>query len=127
MVVHVYNELMEGLKGPTDYVSVIPDKYTKVLSRKIIKQLRENWCAGKTHMPTTKLNKKVTLKALFTLDSSKQAEKIQKQRDTMEKLKNSITVDDKEYNVVKLDKSKMEDIIVKQTGSNDHVMASNNN
>jgi len=108
MMTDVQNELMEGLKGPTDYASVIPDKYTKVLARKIIKQLRENWRAGQIDMPTAKLNERVSLKALVDFDRSESAEKIQKQRDAMEQLKKAITADSEGSAVVELDKSEVE-------------------
>lgn len=108
MMADVQNELMEGLKGPTDYASVIPDKYTKVLARKIIKQLRENWRAGKIDMPTAKVNERVPLKALVDFDRSESAEKILKQRDAMEQLKEAIAADSEGPAVVELDKSEVD-------------------
>lgn len=108
MMADVQNELMEGLKGPTDYASVIPDKYTKVLARKIIKQLRENWRAGKIDMPSAKVNERVPLKALVDFDRSESAEKIQKQRDAMQQLKKAMAADSEGPAVVELDKSEVD-------------------
>lgn len=108
MMSDVQKEMMEGLKGPTDYASVIPDKYSKVLARKIIKQLRENWRAGKIDMQTAKVNERVPLKALVDFDRSESAEKIQKQREAMELLKKAMATDSEGPAVVELDKSEVE-------------------
>jgi hypothetical protein len=36
-------EIPCGLKGSYDFCSTLPDLYTKVLARQLMKQLRENW------------------------------------------------------------------------------------
>jgi len=84
MMKDVSKELMDGLKGPTDYTSVIPDKYSKVLTRKIIKQLRENWRTGQIGMQAAKLNERVPLKALVDFERSELAKEIPKLRLAMD-------------------------------------------
>jgi len=109
MMTDVNKELTEGLKGPSDYASVIPDTYTKVISRKIIKQLRENWRAGEIEMPAAKLNERVPLKALVDFDRSESAKKLQKQRFAMDliKSKTARSTEDSAV-VVELDKSEVD-------------------
>jgi len=108
MMEDVDKELMVGLKGPTDYASVIPDKYTKVLARKLIKQLRENWRAGDINMQTAKVTVRVALKALVDFDRSEEAAKIQKQVDAMNLLKAALAADSEGPSVVEIDKSEVD-------------------
>jgi len=110
MMQDVDNELIEGLKGPTDYASVIPDKYTKVLARKLLKQLRENWRSGDIEMQVAKLTVRVALKALVDFDRSEEATKIQKQRDAMDLLKKALAADSASDgpSVVEIDKSEVD-------------------
>jgi len=108
MMQDVDNELIEGLKGPTDYASVIPDKYTKVLARKLLKQLRENWRSGDIEMQVAKLTVRVALKALVDFDRSEEATKIQKQRDAMDLLKKALAADSDGPSVVEIDKSEVD-------------------
>ena len=109
MMQDVDNELIEGLKGPTDYASVIPDKYTKVLARKLIKQLRENWRAGDIDMKVAKVTVRVALKALVDFDRTEEAAKIQKQRDALEELKKAMAAYSSDGPaVVEIDKSEVD-------------------
>ena len=109
MMQDVDNELIEGLKGQTDYASVIPDKYTKVLARKLIKQLRENWRAGDIDMKVAKVTVRVALKALVDFDRTEEAAKIQKQRDALEELKKAMAAYSSDGPaVVEIDKSEVD-------------------
>jgi len=108
MMTDVNKELMEGLKGSTDYASVIPDKYSKVLARKIIKQLRENWRAGDINMQAAKLNERVPLKALVDFDRSESAAKIQTQRFAMDLIKQQKATNIEGSAVVELEKSEID-------------------
>jgi len=109
MMKDVDNELMDGLKGPTDYASVIPDKYTKVLARKLLKQLRENWRSGDIEMKVAKLTVRVALKALVDFDRTEEFTKIQAQRDALDLLKKEMAADQSEGpSVVQIDKSEVD-------------------
>merc|ERR1711994_337967 len=67
-----------GVKGDPLYNSVIPDSYTKVLSRSLMKQLRENWRAGDINMAVAKSTVRVPLLKLVDFDRSQAAEAVQK-------------------------------------------------
>jgi len=74
-------EITEGLKGPADYSSVIPDKYSKVLSRSLMKQLRDNWRAGDINMAVAKATIREPLLRLVDFERSEAAEMIKKKRE----------------------------------------------
>ena len=57
-------ELACGLKGSANYKSALPDLYTKVLGRQLMKQLRENWRSGDIDMALAKTTTRVPLLAL---------------------------------------------------------------
>merc|ERR1712113_1213840 len=68
MLTDVERERVEGLKGPADYTSVMPDVYTKSLVRKLIKQLRNNGKEGDIDPQVAKETLEVPLKALSDLN-----------------------------------------------------------
>jgi len=78
MMTDVGMELVEGLKGSVEYRSVIPDSYTKVLARSLMKQLRENWRAGDINMQVAKSTIRVPLLKLVDFDKSEAAAEVQK-------------------------------------------------
>eukprot|EP00559_Dactyliosolen_fragilissimus_P002968 CAMPEP_0184861704 /NCGR_PEP_ID=MMETSP0580-20130426/6323_1 /TAXON_ID=1118495 /ORGANISM="Dactyliosolen fragilissimus" /LENGTH=677 /DNA_ID=CAMNT_0027359291 /DNA_START=408 /DNA_END=2441 /DNA_ORIENTATION=- len=81
MLTDVQEELMNGgVKGSADYLSVIPDKYTKVLARNVMKQLRENWRSGDINMAVAKSTVRVPLLKLVDFDKSEAANMIAEQR-----------------------------------------------
>ena len=47
-------EITCGLKGSYDFCSMLPDLYTKVLARELMKHLREKWRSGDVDMALTK-------------------------------------------------------------------------
>ena len=72
-------EIACGLRGGSaDFRSTLPDAYTKVLARKLVKQLRENWRGGEIDMELAKSSTRVPLLALVdfeqTLDAARLAE-----------------------------------------------------
>ena len=79
----VNNELTVGLKGSIEFTSVIPDSYTKVLARSLMKQLRTNWRAGDINMQVAKTTVRVPLLQLVDFEKSEAAEKVQKQKDDL--------------------------------------------
>merc|ERR1739842_136349 len=81
MMADVGKELVVGYKGSADYTSVIPDKYTKVLSRNLMKQLRENWRAGDINMAVAKSTLRVPLLKLVDFDRSEAAAEIEKAKE----------------------------------------------
>merc|ERR1712045_799133 len=68
MLADIERERQEGLKGPADYASVMPDVYTKSLVRKLIKQLRTNGEDGEIDPKVAKETLEVPLKTLSDLD-----------------------------------------------------------
>jgi len=78
MMADVGKELLVGYKGSADYTSVIPDKYTKVLARSLMKQLRENWRAEEINMAVAKSTLRVPLLKLVDFDRSEAAAEIEK-------------------------------------------------
>lgn len=52
-------ELASGFEGNAEYNSVMPDTYTKVEVRKLMKQLRENWRNGDVNMAVAKATVRV--------------------------------------------------------------------
>lgn len=79
MLADVDKELEVGLKGPADYKSSIPDSYTKVLARQLMKQLRENWRSGDINMQVAKATLRVPLLKLVDFEKSEAAERVKKQ------------------------------------------------
>ncbi len=77
------DELTNGLKGTVEMTSVIPDQYTKVLSRSLMKQLRENWRAGDINMQVAKMTIRPSLLKLVDFDKSEAAAEAQKQKDAI--------------------------------------------
>ena len=71
-------EIVCGLKGSYDFRSTLPDSYTKVLARQLMKQLRENWRSGEVDMALAKASTRVPLLGLVdfekTLDAARLAE-----------------------------------------------------
>lgn len=81
MLADIDKELVNGLKGNPEYNSVIPDSYTKVLSRSIMKQLRDNWRAGDINMAVAKSTVRVPLLKLVDFERSEAAKNVQKQKE----------------------------------------------
>lgn len=78
MLADIDKELANGLKGNPEYNSVIPDSYTKVLSRSLMKQLRENWRTNEINMAVAKTTIRVPLLKLVDFDKSEAAKAIEK-------------------------------------------------
>lgn len=80
MLADVDNELVKGLKGNPEYNSVIPDSYTKVLARSLMKQLREHWRADEINIAVAKSTIRVPLLKLVDFDKSEAAQAIEKRK-----------------------------------------------
>lgn len=78
MLEDVDKELEEGFKGSADYNSVIPDKYSKVLARQLMKQLRDNWRSGDINMQVAKATIRVPLLKLVDFEKSEAATRVKK-------------------------------------------------
>lgn len=63
-------EIACGLKGSINFKSALPDAYTKVLGRKLMKQLRENWRSGEVDMALAKTTTRVPLLKLVDFDKT---------------------------------------------------------
>jgi pentatricopeptide repeat protein len=83
MMEDVQKELTMGLKGNAEYTSVIPDSYTKVLARSLMKQLKKNWRAGDINMQVAKSTVRVPLLKLVDFDKSEAAAEVQKQKEAL--------------------------------------------
>ena len=79
MVADVYKELEIGFKGSADLKSVMPDTYSKLLARNLMKQLRENWRSGDIDMAVAKSTIRVPLLQLVDFDKTEAAEKVKKE------------------------------------------------
>lgn len=76
MMDDVAKELTDGFKGNSEYTSVMPDKYTQVLARSLMKQLRENWRADEINIQVAKSTIRVPLLKLVDFDKSDAAAKV---------------------------------------------------
>jgi pentatricopeptide repeat protein len=90
MLADIDNELENGLKGNPEYHSVIPDKYTKVLSRSLMKQLRVNWRAGDINMAVAKATVRVPLLKLVDFERSEAAKAIENQKKAREEARQKV-------------------------------------
>lgn len=63
-------ELACGLRGSANYRSALPDSYSKVLARDLMKQLRENWRSGDIDMALAKTTTRVPLLKLVDFDKA---------------------------------------------------------
>lgn len=70
MIEDAEKEIACGLKGAVDFKSTLPDSYTKVLGRQLMKQLRENWRSGDIDMALAKSTTRVPLLKLVDFDKT---------------------------------------------------------
>lgn len=63
-------EIACGIRGSTNFKSTLPDAYTKVLARQLMKQLRENWRSGEIDMALAKTTTRVPLLKLVDFDKT---------------------------------------------------------
>jgi len=70
-------EIACGLKGSVDFRSALPDSYTKVLGRQLMKQLRENWRSGDIDMALAKTTTRVPLLKLVDFDKTLDAARME--------------------------------------------------
>lgn len=90
MLTDIDNELANGLKGNPEYYSVIPDSYTKVLVRSLMKQLRENWRSNEINMAVAKSTIRVPLLKLVDFERSEAALQIQKEKEEKEQTRKNL-------------------------------------
>jgi len=83
MMEDVQKELTMGFKGSAELVSVIPDSYTKVLARSLMKQLRENWRADDINIDVAKTTVRVPLLEIVDFDKSEASAEAQKQKEAL--------------------------------------------
>lgn len=70
MVADAETEIACGLRGSVNFKSTLPDLYTKVLGRHLMKQLRENWRSGDIDMALAKSTTRVPLLQLVDFDKT---------------------------------------------------------
>lgn len=75
---------------------ILPNTYTKVLTRKLMKQLRENWRAGDIDMAVAKATVRVPLLKLVDFEKSEVVESVQKLAKEGESTKSAASEDDEE-------------------------------
>jgi pentatricopeptide repeat protein len=63
-------EIACGFQGSARFKSTLPDSYTKVLARQLMKQLRDNWRSGDIDMALAKSTTRVPLLKLVDFDKS---------------------------------------------------------
>uniref|UniRef100_A0A7S3VEK2 SAP domain-containing protein n=1 Tax=Chaetoceros debilis TaxID=122233 RepID=A0A7S3VEK2_9STRA len=81
MIGDVGREIAEGLKGTVEYNSVVPDKYTKVLARSLMKQLRENWRADDINIQVAKSTLRVSLLQLVDFEKTDAASEAKRRKE----------------------------------------------
>lgn len=64
-------------QGSVNFKSTLPDAYTKVLARELMKQLRENWRSGDIDMALAKTTTRVPLLKLVDFDKKIEAARIE--------------------------------------------------
>jgi hypothetical protein len=78
MMADVAKELLSSSSKPSSSTAAattpIPDSYTKLLARNLMKQLRENWRNGEIDMAVAKSTIRVPLLKLVDFDSSQEAQ-----------------------------------------------------
>lgn len=110
MLVDVTKELAEGLKGSADLKSVLPDTYTKVLAREMMKQLRENWRSGAIDIKEAKATLRVPLLKLVDFEKSEAAEEVRKK---VEETKAATPIDEEELEETSRDDDDLEYSVAK--------------
>jgi pentatricopeptide repeat protein len=68
MLEEAEREVACGLTGAADFKSTLPDSYSKVLGRKLMKQLRDNWRSGDIDMALAKATVRVPLLKLVDFE-----------------------------------------------------------
>lgn len=63
-------EIACGIQGSARFKSALPDSYTKVLARQLMKQLRDNWRSGEIDMTLAKTTTRVPLLKLVDFDKT---------------------------------------------------------
>jgi hypothetical protein len=85
----------------------MPDKYTKVLARSLMKQLRENWRSDEINIQVAKSTVRVPLLELVDFERSEAAALVQKQKDAvkaaMKAMGDECEIDDNEDDCEELD------------------------
>lgn len=77
MVADAEKEIACGLRGSVNFKSTLPDSYTKVLARQLMKQLRENWRSGDIDMALAKSTTRVPLLQLVDFDKTVNAARLE--------------------------------------------------
>mmetsp|Transcript_24655 Transcript_24655/g.51163 ORF Transcript_24655/g.51163 Transcript_24655/m.51163 type:complete len:716 (-) Transcript_24655:157-2304(-) len=101
MLADAEKELACGFKGSADYKSVLPDLYTKVLARQLMKQLRENWRAGDIDMALAKSTTRVPLLKLVDFEKTVSAANLQDEVCDVDEDKDEIAAQDFEFSLLK--------------------------
>lgn len=96
MLADVEFELREGIQGPPNMYSDLPDSYTKVLARDLMKQLRENWRSGDINMAVAKATLRVPLLKLVDFEKSEAIARIKEGRAEEAKKAKEAAVEDEE-------------------------------
>lgn len=76
MVADAEKEAACGLEGSANFKSTLPDLYTKVVARELMKQLRENWRNGDIDMTLAKATTRVPFLKLVDFDKTSISDEI---------------------------------------------------
>lgn len=101
MVADAERELACGFKGSANYKSTLPDSYTKVLARQLMKQLRENWRHGDIDMTLAKSTTRVPLLKLVDFEKKLNAAKLEELQCDVEDEKDEEAEQDFEFTLLK--------------------------
>jgi hypothetical protein len=81
MMEDVSRQVEEGVTKESDFMTVLPDEYSKALARKLMKQLRENWRNGDIDMKVAKATIRVPLLKLVDFQKSEAVQVLKKKKD----------------------------------------------
>lgn len=82
MMEAINKEITSGMKG-SEFTSVIPDQYTKVLMVSLMKQLRDHWRNDDINIQVAKSTVRVPFLELLDFDKSDVAEKMNNQKEAL--------------------------------------------
>lgn len=108
MLTDIEEELREGIKGPAEMYSDLPDSYTKVLARDLMKQLRENWRSGDINMAVAKATLRVPLLKLVDFDKSEALEQIKQGREAKKTAEKAAKASDEDDDDEKTDQDEID-------------------
>lgn len=115
MLADAEKEIACGIKGSARFKSTIPDSYTKVLARQLMKQLRENWRSGDIDMSLAKTTTRVPLLKLVDFDK-----KVVAADENLKNIQCDIEDEESEDEIKENEETDLEFDLLKEIHNDDH-------